>query len=90
MSQKNHPSKTFRCHNITGSIWQSEEPDKNGKKFVRYSVKIQKHYRKEDGNWADSHYFFPEDLPHLALVVQECFKFITLKESKDTTETSPV
>ena len=46
--------------------------------------------RKEDGDYENTDYYFPNDLPKLILVAQDAFRFITLKESKDAGESVPV
>lgn len=57
--------------------------------IVRHYVRIQKQYRKDDGSYENTDYFFPEDLPKLALVAQEAFRFVSLKEGLDATEPPP-
>jgi len=53
-------------------------------------VRIQKQFRKENGDFASTEYYFTDDLPKLARVAQEAFRFISLKESKDPEESIPV
>jgi len=73
----------------THSVWRNEV-EKNGQTVVRHSVRIQKQFRKEGGDYENTEYYFPDDLPKLALVAQEAFRFLSLKESKDAEETVPV
>ena len=91
MSQQNDvkPIKDFRAGNIQASVWRNEV-HKDGETVVRHSVRIQKQYRKEDGDYENTDYYFPNDLPKLILVAQDAFRFITLKESKDVEESIPV
>jgi hypothetical protein len=83
------PIKDFRAANIQASVWRNEV-EKEGQTVVRHSVRIQKQFRKEDGNYEDTNYYFRDDLPRLILVAQKAFEFIALKESKDTEESVPV
>lgn len=90
MSQQNNkPIKNFRAGTIQASVWRTEI-QRDSQRFVRYSVRVQRQYRKDDGNYENTDYFFPEDLPKLALVANEAFKFISLKESTETEESTPV
>jgi len=90
MSQQNtKPIKDFRAGNVQASVWRNEV-EKNGQTVVRHSVRIQKQFRKEGGDYENTEYYFPDDLPKLALVAQEAFRFLSLKESKDAEETVPV
>lgn len=90
MSQQNtKPIKDFRAGNVQASVWRNEV-EKNGQTVVRHSVRIQKQFRKEGGDYENTEYYFPDDLPKLALVAQEAFRFLSLKESKDTEEVVPV
>ena len=91
MSQQNNskPIKDFRAGNIQGSVWRNEL-NKDGQKVVRHSVRIQKQYRKKDGGYENTEYYFSDDLPRLMLVARKAFEFIALKESKDVDESAPL
>ena len=90
MSQeKAKPVKDFRVGSISGAIFRNEV-QRNGNTTIRYSVKIQKQFRKDDSTWKDTPYYFPEDLPKLQLVAAKCFEYISLTESKDSEEQTPV
>lgn len=91
MSEQNKekPIKDFRSGNIQASVWKNEV-EKNGQVVVRHSVRIQKQFRKDDGDYKDTNYYFRDDLPKLILVAQKSFEFISLTESKDAEETVPV
>jgi len=91
MSQQNNskPIKDFRAGGVQASVWRNEV-EKGGQTVVRHSVRIQKQFRKEDGNYEDTNYYFRDDLPKLILVAQKAFEFISLKESKDAEESIPV
>lgn len=90
MSQRNaKPVKDFRVGNIQAGIWRNEV-EKDGQTVVRHSVRIQKQFRKDDGSYENSDYFFPNELPRLALVVQKCYEFIVLSESQEPEEAVPV
>lgn len=91
MTEENKPKpiKDFRSGNIQASVWRNEV-EKNGQTQVRHSVKIQKRFRKEHGDYQDTNYYFRDDLPKLILVAQKAFEFISLTESKDAEETVPV
>ena len=91
MSQENSakPIKDFRAGNIQASVWKNEV-DKNGRTVVRHSVRIQKQYRNDDGDYQETNYYFRDDLPKLILVAQKAFEFVSLNESKETEESVPV
>lgn len=85
----NQPIKEFRIGIISAAIWRNETVQ-DGKTVVMHSVRIQKRFRKQSGEWENTDYYFPEDLPKLQLVVAKAFEFISLKESKDAEESLPV
>ena len=91
MSQENNskPIKDFRAGKIQASIWRNEV-EKDGQIIVRHSVRIQKQFKNEDGDYQETPYFFPDDLPKLQLVAAKSFEYITLKESTDVEEAIPV
>jgi len=91
MSQQNSskPIKDFRSGGIQASVWRNEV-QKDGDTVVRNSVKIQKRFKNEKGDYENTDYYFRDDLPRLILVAQKAFEFIALKESKDAEESVPV
>ncbi|MHC4353328.1 MAG: hypothetical protein ACYS0H_11500 [Planctomycetota bacterium] len=86
---KSKPVKDFRAGNIQASIWRNEV-EKEGQTVIRHSVRIQKQFKNDGGDYQETPYYFPDDLPKLILVAQRAFEFITLKESKDAGESVPV
>ena len=91
MSKKTNskPVKEFRAGGIRASIWRSDSK-KNGRTVTKCSVRLQKRFRKEDGSYENTDYFFPDDLPRLALVAQKAFEYIALSESKEPDAAVPV
>jgi hypothetical protein len=86
MSQeKSKPVKSFKAGTIQSSIWRKETQE-DGQTVVRYSVRIQKQYKNDEGKWQNSDYYFPDELPRVQLVAAKAFEFIALKESKTTEE----
>jgi hypothetical protein len=88
-NEKPKPIKDFRAGNIQAGIWRNEV-QKDGQTFVRYSVRIQKQFRKDDGSYEDTSYFFPDELPKLLLLAQRAYEYIVLTESKDVSESAAV
>jgi hypothetical protein len=76
-SQK--PIKDFRVGGIQASIWRKEVP-KNGYTAIQYSVKIEKRYRKKDGEYQNTDYYFDDDLPKLILAAQKAYEYIAVTE----------
>ena len=91
MSQEENekPIKDFRSSNIQASVWR-KEVEKDGQTAVRHSVRIQKQFRKDDGDYQETNYYFRDDIPRLILVAQKTFEFISLSESKEAEESIPV
>jgi len=91
MSQQDNskPIKSFSAGSIQASIWR-KETQQDGQTVVRYSVRIQKQYKNDKGEWLNSDYYFPEELAKLESVVRKAFDFISVKESKDAEESIPV
>ena len=73
------PEKKFNCGPISASIWaKTKTVEGDTRKF--YSVTIDKAY-KEDEYWKHTNSFNIEDLPKVALVANEAYKYIRLKST---------
>lgn len=73
------PEKKFNCGPISASIWANTKTV-NGRTVKFYSVTINKAY-KEDEDWKHTDSFNIEDLPKVALVANEAYKYIKLKST---------
>ena len=70
------PEQTFRCGAIAASIWSESKPI-NDEMVKSHSIKIDKAYRQDD-QWQHTSSFSAEDLPKVALVANEAYKYIRL------------
>ena len=83
-SREGHPPiKTFQAGGCRAAIWENRI-EQNGKTVILPSVKITRSYKDDkDGTWHEVSHFGVQDLPKLALIAQEAFKFLSLKPSAD-------
>lgn len=87
----NQPVKEFRAlGGIKLAIWRNEDQQPDGTIRTRYSIKPQRRYCKKDGNWENTDYYRSQDLPHLRMLIDKAFEYISLSESQETEETIPV
>lgn len=70
------PEKKFNCGSVSASIWPKTKVI-NGEKVKFYSVTINKAYKEKD-EWKNTNRFDTEDLPKVALVANEAYKYIRL------------
>jgi len=87
--QNTKPIKNFRAGSIQASIWR-KEVEKHGRAVAQFSVRVQKRFRKEDGSYENTDYFFPDDLPRLVLVAQKAYEYIALSQSQEPEDAVPV
>lgn len=72
------PEKKFSCGSISASIWANTKVV-TGETVKFYSVTINKAY-KEGEEWKYTDSFNIEDLPKVALVANEAYKYMRLRE----------
>ncbi len=75
----NKPEKKFSCGSISASIWANTKIV-SSETVKLYSVTINKAY-KEGEEWKYTNSFNIEDLPKVALVATEAYKYIKLKST---------
>ena len=75
----NKPEKKFNCGSISASIWANTKVVA-GETVKFYSVTINKAY-KEGEEWKYTNSFNIEDLPKVALVATEAYKYVRLREN---------
>ena len=88
----NKPEKKFTCGPVSASIW-AESKTVDGEMVKFYSVNINRVYKKDNsdgdnnkGEWQYTNKFRTEDLPKVALVANEAYKYIRLSSSNPQTE----
>ena len=73
------PEKKFSCGPSSASIW-STTTTVEGEKVKFNSITINKAY-KDGEDWKHTNSFNLEDLPKVALVANEAYKYIRLKST---------
>ena len=76
-SATNRPVKVFFCGGVTGTVWVT--PRVRGDKVVEVpSIRFDKSYEVE-GERKYTTAFFDEDLPKVALVAMEVYRFLKVR-----------
>jgi len=81
-TQSKKPVKTFRAGGVEASIWKNETQE-GDRKVSRYSIRIHKQYKDKEGNFTQTDYFFPNQLPLLSLVAAKAYEWVMLRTSDD-------
>ncbi|MBN2590825.1 MAG: hypothetical protein JXA96_13255 [Sedimentisphaerales bacterium] len=72
----NKPEKRIRCGAISASIWVDRKTVE-GKTVEYHSISITKSYKDGD-EWKHTNNFNTDDLPKIALVANEVYRYIRL------------
>lgn len=80
----NKPEKRFRCGPVAANIW-AEAKTVEGEMVKLYSIKIDKAYKDGD-KWKHTSSFSAEDLPKIALVANEAYKYVRLSSTEPNEE----
>ena len=79
----NNPIKTFSCGAVKAAIWLNCL-EKDGTLVEVHSIRINKSYKdKGDDEWKRTDNLAAEDLPKVAVVAMEAYKFIRVKPSEE-------
>ena len=76
----NKPAKRFRCGLVTASVW-IENKTIDQRSLEKHSISITKSYKDGD-EWKQTKSFRLKDLPKIALLANEVYKYIRLKTSE--------
>ena len=78
----NKPEKKISAGGVVATIWRNQSKGKDGRPVEFRTVSLEKRYK--DGNdWKSTNSFGVNDLPKAALVAQEAYKYLVLKEKSD-------
>lgn len=76
-NSKNNPIKVFQCGRIKAAIWADSKVIDNTVVEV-HSIKIDRSY-KDGEEWKHTNAFNAEDLPKVALVANEAYKYVRMR-----------
>lgn len=71
----NQPEKKFRAGGVSATVWKNQA--ENGE---YRTISIERNYKDKDGNWKTTNSFRVNDLPKLALLGAEVYKFVVYNE----------
>ena len=80
----NKPENTFRCGPITAAVWLDNKLI-DQTMVQMHTVKIDKAYKVGD-EWKHTAVFSVEDLPKVALVASEIYKYLRLRKIESEAE----
>ncbi|KPL07045.1 hypothetical protein AMJ85_09755 [candidate division BRC1 bacterium SM23_51] len=73
------PLKEFASGSVRATIWENEH-QKNDQRFTTQTVRVERRYKDENGNWQGTNGFRKSDLLSVEVVVRKAFEFLTLRE----------
>jgi hypothetical protein len=79
--EKNQPVKKVRAGAISVSIFENAGKGRNGEATTFSSVVLQKRYKDQNGDWQTSGSLNVNDLPKAALLLQEAYRHLVLKQA---------
>ena len=79
----NTPEKKFRAGAICATVWKNHEV-KDGQISEYQTVTFERSYKDKEGNWQTTNSLRINDLPRAAVVLQEAYKEIVLREFTDS------
>jgi hypothetical protein len=78
---KNMPEKKFRAGAISATVWQNNgQSNKTGQPVVYRTISLERGYKDKNGEWKSTSSFRINDLPRAALVLNEAYRYIVLKD----------
>ena len=81
---KKKPIKVFKCGSVKAAIW-SDSKVINGDVVEVHSIKIDRVYKDGD-TWAYTNLLNAEDLPKVALLANEAYKYLRMRYFEPTVQ----
>jgi hypothetical protein len=87
---KNMPEKKFRAGAISATVWQNNgQSNKTGQPVVYRTISLERGYKDKNGEWKSTSSFRINDLPRAALVLNEAYRYIVLKDMQSGASALP-
>jgi hypothetical protein len=83
-TEKNKPEKKFRAGAISATVWQNNgQSNKTGQPVVYRTISLERGYKDKNGEWKSTNSFRINDLPRAALLLNEAYRYIVLKDMQN-------
>ena len=83
-SEKNLPEKKFRAGAISATVWQNNgQSNKTGQPVTYRTISLERGYKDKNGEWKSTNSFRINDLPRAALLLNEAYRYIVLKDMQN-------
>lgn len=83
--KKNKPVFSIKTGGVSASVWKNIAK-KDGKEYEFATISLVRSYKDKDGEWQTSSNFNLNDLPKVALVVNQVYQRLMLKEELDLSD----
>ena len=88
-SEKNLPEMKFRAGAISATVWQNKGQNKEGQPTEYRTISLERGYEDKNDEWKSTNSFRINDLPRAALVLNEAYRYIVLKEMQNGAVSTP-
>jgi len=80
----NQPEKKFRAGGLVATVWENKgKNEKSGEEYSYRTVSVNRSYKdKTTDEWKTTDSMKLNDLPKLALVAQQAYKYLVMKEEE--------
>lgn len=78
MPEVNRPEKKFSTGAISAAVWRNNGVQ-DGQVTEFHSVTLQRSFKDKAGKWQTTQSLRLNDLPKVALVIQEAYKYLVMK-----------
>lgn len=84
MTEGNAPEKRFSTGAINATVWKNKGTSKKDGQEVEYrTISIERRYKDKNDQWQSTTSLRVNDLPKAALVLQEAYKYIVLRDTEN-------
>lgn len=73
------PLKEFACGSVRATIWENLHGN-GSQEFATQTIRVERRYRDENGEWQSTNGFRKNELPQVELVVRKAFEFLSMRE----------
>ena len=84
--EKNLPETKFRAGAVSATVLLNKGQNKEGQPTEYRTISLERGYKDKNDEWKSTNSFRINDLPRAALVLNEAYRYIVLKEMLIGTE----
>ncbi len=82
--ETNKPEQNFAAGGVRLAVWKNAGKTKTGEESEYHTVKLERRYKDQSGQWQSTTALHVNDVPKARLLLEKAYEYLVLKDEGET------